>query len=65
MLYLWQKNVFHALLEGKDMLISAGTGAGKSILFQAFCLLYLRAIVLVISPLKVLMEDQVRPPLAE
>jgi len=58
MLYSWQKNVFHAFLEGRDMLVSASTGAGKSILFQAFCLLYLRAIILVISPLKALMKDQ-------
>jgi len=56
----WQRNVFLQLLAGLDVLVSAGTGSGKSLLFQGMCLLFSRASVLVISPLKALMEHQVK-----
>ena len=57
--YDWQRDIFHQLLRGQDLLVSAGTSSGKSLLFQGMCLLFSQAYVLVISPLKALMEDQV------
>jgi len=59
-LHQWQKNIYRAIIEGHDAVVSAGTGSGKSILFQAMSLLYPKGIVLVISPLKSLIDDQVR-----
>jgi superfamily II DNA helicase RecQ len=56
----WQRNVFRQLLAGLDVLVSAGTGSGKSLLFQGMCLLFSQASVLVISPLKALMDHQVK-----
>jgi superfamily II DNA helicase RecQ len=56
----WQRNVFLHLLAGLDVLVSAGTGSGKSLLFRGMCLLFAQASVLVISPLKALMEHQVK-----
>ena len=58
----WQRNVFGQLLTGLDVLVSAGTGSGKSLLFQGMCLLFSQASVLVISPLKALtsMDHQVK-----
>jgi ATP-dependent DNA helicase RecQ len=55
----WQARAIQALLKGKDVLIKAGTGMGKSLVFQGMALSKLKAIVLVISPLIALMEDQV------
>lgn len=54
----WQQKVFEVVLAGEDVLLSAGTGSGKCILFQGLCLSY-SMIVLVISPLIGLIDDQV------
>lgn len=44
----------------KDIIISAGTEAGKSLIYQAVPLINLRAIVLIITPTITLIEDQKR-----
>ena len=56
----WQLRVFHSLLEGKDVMVRAKTGMGKSVGFQGMALSKHDAIVLVVSPLIALMNDQVR-----
>lgn len=45
---------------GLDVLVIAGTGAGKTIPFMMPLLLMREKFSLIISPLKVLQEDQVR-----
>jgi superfamily II DNA helicase RecQ len=61
--YPWQCDVFTNVFKGhRDILVSAGTAEGKSVCFQAMALLHSEATVLVISPIKALMEDQVRLP---
>jgi len=55
----WQSRAIQALLSKKDVLVKAGTGQGKSMCFQGMALSKQNAIVLVISPLISLMEDQV------
>ena len=44
----------------KDVVISAGTGSGKSMVFQCLPYMSAKGIILVISPLLSLMHDQVR-----
>jgi superfamily II DNA helicase RecQ len=55
----WQKIVVKTLLDGSDMIIIAGTGSGKSLVFQSMMFAFPEAVVLVVSPLIALMEDQV------
>jgi len=55
----WQIRAWQQLLKGYDILVRAGTGMGKSLVFQAMIASKHKAIVLVISPLICLMEDQV------
>jgi superfamily II DNA helicase RecQ len=55
----WQAQAIQCLLNGNDVLISASTGSGKSLVFQALALSKPNAIVLVVSPLLSLMDDQV------
>jgi superfamily II DNA helicase RecQ len=55
----WQALAIQALLHGNDVVISASTGSGKSLVFQALALAKPGAIVLVVSPLLSLMDDQV------
>jgi superfamily II DNA helicase RecQ len=55
----WQKIVVKRLLDGSDMIIIAGTGSGKSLVFQSMMFAFPGAVVLVVSPLIALMEDQV------
>jgi superfamily II DNA helicase RecQ len=57
--YDWQKEVMETLLHGKDIILISGTGSGKSLIFQAFAFAFELAVVLVISPLLSLMENQV------
>jgi superfamily II DNA helicase RecQ len=56
----WQKNAIIAVLSGTDVIVSAGTGSGKSLAFQgAAALLEKGEVAIVVSPLNALMEDQV------
>lgn len=56
----WQTRVHDSLLTGKDVMVRAKTGSGKSVAFQGMALSKPNAIVLVVSPLISLMQDQVR-----
>jgi ATP-dependent helicase YprA (DUF1998 family) len=58
-LYDWQVDAVSKVLLAKDLVVSAGTGSGKSIIYQAIAMLLQVGFVLVISPLKGLMFDQV------
>lgn len=58
--YPWQLEVFLKVLIGlQDIIVSAGTAEGKSLCYQGMALLHPEATVLVISPIKSLMDDQV------
>jgi bloom syndrome protein len=59
--YEWQIDVAEALILGLDAVVIAGTGAGKTIPFMLPVLLHRNKFVLIISPLKILQEDQVSP----
>jgi len=59
--YPWQLEVFLKVLIGRqDIIVSAGTAEGKSLCYQGMALLHSEATVLVCSPIKSLMDDQVR-----
>ena len=55
----WQMHSIECARQSHDVLVRAGTGSGKSLVFQAMALSHSKAIVLVISPLLSLMENQV------
>lgn len=59
----WQLRAAIAILEGRDTMVVAGTGSGKSLVFAlvaiAAGLVRSRGLVVVICPLKVLQLDQV------
>jgi superfamily II DNA/RNA helicase len=57
----WQGQAMDCVVQGRDVMVRAGTGAGKSMCFQALALLRPGATVLVVSPLVGLMENQVIP----
>ena len=57
--YSWQLDVTEAILLGLDSVVIAGTGAGKTMPFMMPLLLDKKKQVIIISPLKVLQEDQV------
>ncbi|KAK0475386.1 P-loop containing nucleoside triphosphate hydrolase protein [Armillaria novae-zelandiae] len=56
--YDWQLDVAEAMLVGLDTVLIAGTGAGKTIPFMLPLLLDKQKKVLVVSPLKILQDDQ-------
>ncbi|KAJ6628448.1 P-loop containing nucleoside triphosphate hydrolase protein [Mycena sp. CBHHK59/15] len=58
--YEWQIDVSEALVLGLDAVVIAGTGAGKTIPFMMPLLLDPTKFVLVISPLKILQENQAK-----
>ena len=58
--YNWQIDVAEALLLGLDCSVIAGTGAGKTTPFILPLLVETKKVVVVISPLNALEEDQVR-----
>jgi DEAD/DEAH box helicase len=57
----WQALAMQAVLQGHDVVVASGTGSGKSLVFQGLTLSKRAAIVLVISPLISIMEEQVPP----
>jgi ATP-dependent helicase YprA (DUF1998 family) len=58
-LYLWQAHAIQQLRAGHDVMIKAGTGLGKSLPVQAMALSRPDAVVMVVSPLLALMDNQV------
>lgn len=57
---LWQVHVISRILRGFDCIFLAGTGYGKSLIFEELAVLGGKGkVVLVICPLKVLKRDQV------
>ncbi|KAL1657907.1 P-loop containing nucleoside triphosphate hydrolase protein, partial [Schizophyllum commune] len=58
----WQAHFIRHVLQGYDAFVVAGTGYGKSILFEGVAALVPkpRRLVLVVAPLKALERDQVR-----
>ncbi|KAJ6597923.1 hypothetical protein B0H10DRAFT_2196846 [Mycena sp. CBHHK59/15] len=57
----WQGELIRRLRQGCDSLMIAGTGYGKSIIFEALAALNKSKIVIVICPLKALERDQIYP----
>jgi hypothetical protein len=57
--YEWQVDVSEALLLGLDCTVIAGTGAGKTMPFMMLLFVEPKKVVLIISPLNALEEDQV------
>ena len=58
--FLWQQDAFKHALDGRDVVVSAGTGSGKSLIFQGLCFAAPQGIVLVICPLKAIIMEQVK-----
>ncbi|RXW15756.1 hypothetical protein EST38_g10098 [Candolleomyces aberdarensis] len=58
--YEWQVDVTEALILGLDSVVIAGTGFGKTMPFMMALLKDRKAKTVIISPLKVLQQDQVR-----
>lgn len=56
----WQMDVTEAMLLDLDSIVIAGTSAGKTMPFMMPLLLELKSKCIIISPFKVLQEDQVR-----
>jgi superfamily II DNA helicase RecQ len=62
--YPWQFTAVKNILAGqRDVIVIAGTGSGKSLIFQILQFAADDAIVLVVSPLVALMDNQVKVPL--
>ncbi|KAJ7150989.1 P-loop containing nucleoside triphosphate hydrolase protein, partial [Mycena crocata] len=55
----WQGELIRRLRQGYDSLMVAGTGYGKSIIFEGLAALNKAKIVIVVCPLKALERDQV------
>ena len=55
----WQIRAMRSLLQGRDLFVKAGTGSGKSAVFQSMIAAKENGIVLVIAPIKSLINDQV------
>ncbi|KAJ3530616.1 hypothetical protein NMY22_g8497 [Coprinellus aureogranulatus] len=58
----WQLNVIHRVLKGYDSVLCAGTGYGKSVIFEALAAIGVATgkAVMVICPIKALEYDQAR-----
>ena len=57
--YDWQLDVAEAICMGLDAVVIAGTGAGKTLPFVMPVMLHKEKMVIIISPLIALQEDQV------
>lgn len=55
----WQSQVIYKVKSGYDSIVVAGTGYGKSIIFEGLAAADKGKMVVVISPLKALERDQV------
>ena len=55
----WQAHMIHRIYQGYDSILIAGTGYGKSLIFQGLAAFDKKKMVLIISPLKALERDQV------
>ena len=55
----WQLNSMEAVLNGKDVIVTAPTGGGKTVTFQGLPFIVEDGIILVIEPTKALISDQV------
>ncbi|KAH7903635.1 P-loop containing nucleoside triphosphate hydrolase protein [Hygrophoropsis aurantiaca] len=55
----WQAHMIHRIYQGYDSILLAGTGYGKSLVFQGLAAMDKQKIVVVICPLKALERDQV------
>jgi len=63
-LYPWQIRAIENILAGqRDTIVIAGTGSGKSWVFQHLQFLTPDGIVILVSPLTALMDNQVNLPL--
>ena len=58
----WQAVAINSLINGSDLLVRAGTGCGKSLVYLSMIAAKPNGIVLVIAPLKSLINNQVQPP---
>ncbi|KIJ47666.1 hypothetical protein M422DRAFT_45669 [Sphaerobolus stellatus SS14] len=56
----WQTYAVHSVWSGYDSIVCAGTGYGKSVVFEGLAAVELNKIVFVISPLKALERDQLK-----
>ena len=54
-----QKRAWKSFLKGKNLFLQAPTGYGKSLILQALSLLSLTATVLIVAPLKAILDEQV------
>ncbi|KAJ6578244.1 P-loop containing nucleoside triphosphate hydrolase protein, partial [Mycena capillaripes] len=59
----WQGELIRRLRQGYDSVMVAGTGYGKSVIFEGLAALNKAKIVIIICPLKTLERDQVCQPL--
>jgi ATP-dependent helicase YprA (DUF1998 family) len=55
----WQAHAIDSLRAGDNVLVKAGTGSGKSFIFEAMAMAKDNGVVLIVSPLKALMKKQV------
>ncbi|KAF8581877.1 hypothetical protein K439DRAFT_1299728, partial [Ramaria rubella] len=54
----WQRTLIHWIAQGYDCIFCAGTGYGKSLIFEGVAVFEQKKTYIVISPLKVLEMDQ-------
>jgi len=59
----WQLHAIRRILQGYDSMLCAGTGYGKSLIFEGLAALGPKGnVVMLVCPLKALEHDQVRRP---